>query len=294
MSTYDTESQDSSIAHIEKECLLDELNYPQHSQHRSSSKSRQWLYVLGAMIATNVLSIFATLKLDEIRLHSSLSPDLEESLYAYPGPDRSFSLVEFSERSGNATSRWTSPPSPAVDRAWVDLGVRDGGFLLPARTGKKVGLSMKEHLYDGPGTFDKDPDEEGFFVLIQGFHDIHCLNELRKALYFNKPYYKQYEDDTKVTEPNRRSHINHCLDNVRERLMCTADIGLIPSVYTGPHSEAIKFANQHKCHNYNALLEWKQQWEAKHPAFVHAGSKHELLPVRPPPDAIFHDPSTLS
>jgi hypothetical protein len=68
--------------------------------------------------------------------------------------------------------------------------------------------------------------------------------------------------------------------------MCTADAGIIPSLWTGPDTENIRFSNEHKCHNYDALLAWKATWEEKHPAFLMG----KTTPLQAPEDAIFHDP----
>jgi hypothetical protein len=62
-----------------------------------------------------------------------------------------------------------------VDGAWIELGVRDKGFLIPKALGQTFGLDPKEHLYDPKGSYKGEEDLEGFFVFVQGFHDLHCL-----------------------------------------------------------------------------------------------------------------------
>ena len=143
----------------------------------------------------------------------------------YPELDRSHILTQFSEHRVNGTSRWSAPPSPSVDRAWLELGVRDIGFLVPKAVGISHGLDPREQKYYPKGTYRSDSELEGFIVFVQAFHDLHCLvstvlplryqsiakvrqDELRKALYFNKPYYRQYEDDNLVPEWFRVSHIS--------------------------------------------------------------------------------------
>ncbi|KJY00855.1 hypothetical protein TI39_contig310g00017, partial [Zymoseptoria brevis] len=219
-----------------------------------SSKAVHLLIVL----LTNIFSIACTYWYSESHFRHRFSADLAGTDDVFPGLDRSFSLVTFSNHIVNTTSRWTAPPSKEVDHAWGELGVHDQGLLLPGDVGRAYGLDPRKHVYAPSGTLLEG--EDGFPVFIQGLHDVHCLNELRRALYFNKPYYKKLENDTLTSEPFRRSHINHCLDNILETLRCRADTGLIPSVWTSPDENWPLFGRQHKCHSYEALLEWNNQW----------------------------------
>ncbi|XP_014553924.1 hypothetical protein COCVIDRAFT_18228 [Bipolaris victoriae FI3] len=255
------------------------------SRKPSCFKKQTWLVAVCAIILTNLLSIVFTARY--IRSQSYLSYSLDLPRRLYPELDRSHILTQFSEHRVNGTSRWSAPPSPSVDRAWLELGVRDVGFLVPKTVGISHGLDPREQKYYPKGTYRSDSELEGFIVFVQAFHDLHCLDELRKALYFNKPYYRQYEDDNLVPEWFRVSHINHCLDNIRETLMCAADIGVIPTVWTGSHNSSIRFSNKHQCNSYDSLLEWKAKWDADHPAFA----KELPEQFQAPPDAVFHDPN---
>lgn len=79
--------------------------------------------------------------------------------------------------------------------------------------------------------------------------------------------------------------IDHCLDNVRERLLCSADAGIIPSVWTSKDENFPLFGSQHKCHSYDALMEWNRKW--------HESERERTIDwtvrVSAPEDAIFHD-----
>ena len=56
-----------------------------------------------------------------------------------------------------------------------------------------------------------DKEQEGFPVLVQATHDLHCLNELRKALHYNHDYYRQFHNNTKVSPAFRISHTSMSL-----------------------------------------------------------------------------------
>ncbi|KAK0701690.1 hypothetical protein B0T26DRAFT_795177 [Lasiosphaeria miniovina] len=105
-----------------------------------------------------------------------------------------------------------STVSPGVDAAWKGLGIE--WFLL----------------------FRKR-NESGFFVNVEGLHHLHCLNIVRKALYFNYDYYRAIRDNTPNDEDDIiRFHVN----TVRQVLMCNVDMGVL---------------GQHKCKNCEAVLE---------------------------------------
>ncbi|KAF2206496.1 hypothetical protein CERZMDRAFT_12417, partial [Cercospora zeae-maydis SCOH1-5] len=123
----------------------------------------------------------------------------------------------------------------------------------------------------------------GFGVFVQGLHDMHCLNELRRALYFNKDYYRQFEDDSLTPEWDRVSHIRHCLDNIRERIMCSADTGVIPTVWVNEEENYPLFGREHKCYSYDALMDWFRNWHRSEPGRSIDWGRH----LSAPPDAIF-------
>ena len=49
---------------------------------------------------------------------------------------------------------------------------------------------------------------------------------LRKYLYFD--YYSQFDPFFTESKPETyRMHLEHCVDNLRQVLMCSADVGMI-------------------------------------------------------------------
>ncbi|KAK4171324.1 hypothetical protein QBC36DRAFT_199588 [Triangularia setosa] len=151
--------------------------------------------------------------------------------------------------------------SPRVDAAWEALGIE--ASIIPENEGFASGLT-KHHVqrakkYGG-----------GFFVNVEGLHHLHCLNLVRKSLYFNYNYYKAIGDDAFDLEENifkilRRivCLLAHCLDIVRQVLMCNVDNGVLGQVWT--HQSNTKqpqafpdFNTRHKCKNYEAVRVWAE------------------------------------
>lgn len=72
-----------------------------------------------------------------------------------------------------------------------------------------------------PGTTDK------YLVQLEVFHNLHCLNDLRKLLYPER-YHMLEKATLKNGTIDRNSfgfrHWDHCIDSLRQALMCNADI----------------------------------------------------------------------
>lgn len=56
----------------------------------------------------------------------------------------------------------------------------------------------------------------------------------------------------------------HCLDIVRQQLMCTVDIGVLGQVWWQPHDKTVPeafvdFNTKHTCRNYEAVRQWAEE-----------------------------------
>ncbi|KAK4624282.1 hypothetical protein CLAFUW4_05755 [Fulvia fulva] len=86
---------------------------------------------------------------------------------------------------------------------------------------------------------------------------------LRENLYYNYQYYRDQATDDMAPEWLMNSHTNHCVDALRERLLCTADIGLVPFFWPNASGNAMPdFGRDHKCHSHESVISWSQQHSA--------------------------------
>ncbi|ODA76826.1 hypothetical protein RJ55_07342 [Drechmeria coniospora] len=144
--------------------------------------------------------------------------------------------------------------SPEVDKAWDDLGVNYRPGVISYEDGLASGLQpsfvQRAHKYGG-----------GFLVNVEGMHHLHCLNLLRKSLYFNFDRYKEmgqhaFKNDDKIL----RLHVTHCLDTIRQVLMCNADTGVLGQVWAGEKPAAFPdFNTKHRCKNYDDIRVWAEK-----------------------------------
>ncbi|KAJ2982629.1 hypothetical protein NQ176_g1258 [Zarea fungicola] len=148
-------------------------------------------------------------------------------------------------------------PSPEIDAAWHRLISTTDVYLTDNE--------MRENLRN-EGTFSDLPEGDRLYTdpfsgLYQAvpsvFHDLHCLNKIRRAIYID--HYP--EDLNDIYWP----HIQHCLDTIRQSLMCTGDLTPIPEAFT-PYKpdgslEPI-FQVFHSCRDYEAIQKWAKTRDA--------------------------------
>lgn len=86
---------------------------------------------------------------------------------------------------------------------------------------------------------------------LKAFHHIHCLKNIRHA-YFNAI---DGVDPTTAISPR---HIDHCLDTLRQDIMCFADDTPMPTIHK---KHQIGSGQPRKCKNWDALVKWTQEPE---------------------------------
>ncbi|KAL4805647.1 hypothetical protein BDV18DRAFT_165544 [Aspergillus unguis] len=145
--------------------------------------------------------------------------------------------------------------SPEVDAAWEALGVNYRPVAVPVEEAEQSGLRSDQVQI-------KDSHGGGYPANVEGLHHLHCLNLLRQSLYYNHAYYKDqghgaFKNDDFVV----RRHVSHCLDILRQQLMCTIDTGVMGQVWVHPdHPEPfVDFNTQHMCKNFEDVRAWAEK-----------------------------------
>lgn len=134
------------------------------------------------------------------------------------------------------------PTAPSTDDKRADNNIRVSSAELLAANLTSVTLHD-----DSPGGGD------GHLVTLDVYHTLHCVNRARKALY--PAYY---------TSPNRpevdRAHVEHCLDLLRQVLMCHGDVAL----HTYQWRDDVRvpwptFATTHQCRRWDRIVDWSRR-----------------------------------
>ncbi|KIW09900.1 hypothetical protein PV08_11676 [Exophiala spinifera] len=144
--------------------------------------------------------------------------------------------------------------SPEVDAAWQALGSNYRSVAIPEDRASEAGLRRDQvrinPKYGG-----------GYPANVEGLHQLHCLNLLRQALYYNFDYYHALKQGAFKNDDNiLKKHVSHCLDILRQQLMCTVDIGVLGQVWYNPSSPApfVDFNTMHKCRNFEDVRKWAE------------------------------------
>ncbi|KAK4545972.1 hypothetical protein LTR36_002536 [Oleoguttula mirabilis] len=114
---------------------------------------------------------------------------------------------------------------------------------------------MTDEEYDlwGGATAQVVSQPDQHIVVIEMFHQLHCVSMLRDLIYSDgqaNPYNE--------TEWWRAGHIDHCIDYIRQIIMCHGDLTPMPLVYDprghpqyGPNFRVIR-----TCRNFDKIFEW--------------------------------------
>ncbi|KAH8821797.1 hypothetical protein F5884DRAFT_769083 [Xylogone sp. PMI_703] len=132
--------------------------------------------------------------------------------------------------------QYVGEPGPAIDKAWHDL--LDGLY---------IGLNG----YEARTVMYKTGIEKGgYLVSTDVMHTLHCLNEVRKAMY--PDYYKV------AGKPGTHQlHVEHCLDYVRQSIQCNADLTTMTFNYAPNRGQLVAdFDTLHTCRNFDLLHSW--------------------------------------
>ncbi|CAN9228071.1 unnamed protein product [Alternaria sp. RS040] len=143
-------------------------------------------------------------------------------------------------------------PSPEVDAAWERV-----------ETQTPIPISREDVVAQGKDPEDavKWPVEFGFgpdayIGRIDVFHQIHCLNVLRKHLHFNYDYYYAEERMNKYHE----LHTGHCVHILLQNIMCTGNVDVYPHFWADAQENAVPDFNiNHKCRDFEAILKWHDE-----------------------------------
>jgi hypothetical protein len=91
-------------------------------------------------------------------------------------------------------------------------------------------------------------------VGLDVFHQLHCLNALRKNL--RPDYYAGKADASKVKDVAVGiEHLDHCVESLRQSLICNADISPVRWELT-EKKEWATTTTDHICRDWDRITEW--------------------------------------
>jgi len=174
------------------------------------------------------------------------NPIFPQILYSPAQDVLSYKVVKFHSAFGASLPIYDKPPSPEVDAAW-DALYEFAYIKVP----KSQAAQMTNKTYPVLG------DETNYMASLDVFHMLHCLNQMRKAMY--PEYYPP------SPEGIHTSHMRHCISSLRQSLMCSADISTIVWQWSETAQAAKERSDVvHTCRDFDAIRDWAKDHYLDH------------------------------
>lgn len=132
----------------------------------------------------------------------------------------------------------------------------------------RIPKSSAAKLVNKTITIPGDPDHS--VIMLKVFHQLHCL--VRFLTYYlcftltqrtqNKLRLRLWSNGT--VDPNdfnlAMDHASHCIDSLRQAVMCAVDITPIPWRWFPDRGESQPYSSiQHTCRNFEQVREWAKE-----------------------------------
>ncbi|KAI0897749.1 hypothetical protein F4806DRAFT_375667 [Annulohypoxylon nitens] len=137
----------------------------------------------------------------------------------------------------HSSSPYTGEPRPELDQAWSKL-LRSTLLRI-----------TKEEMVKMNKTSISLVDGSGYVGYIEALHMLHCVKRIYQS--HHQEHYPEQQQDGAFTTP----HLYHCLDVLREGIMCNADVTMNTLFWESP-SRVLGERGPRKCTDWNRLQAW--------------------------------------
>ncbi|EFQ34290.1 hypothetical protein CGRA01v4_03887 [Colletotrichum graminicola] len=156
-------------------------------------------------------------------------------------------------------SKFRGRPSQELDDNWDSVSIfRPLDIPISDEQYSKFGASIETAVRS-----QTNPDTS-FFVQPEFSHQLHCVNLLRKTTYFNFDYYRDTGFDFRGRDEQMiQTHVDHCIEIIRQFVMCHADVGLVASHWIAEANHPWPDFNTNKvCRDFEGILDWTLRHQA--------------------------------
>lgn len=175
-------------------------------------------------------------------------------------------MVKFDSSIYQGVTAYQGLPNETNNKLWLDLYDQE-----------RTHLSYEQALLLPNKTLPEKAAPGKYVVLLNVFHNLHCLDALRQVLYYfiddkwtahNNPYTLMSHvggtiDALLIADGGMDHgivHLDHCIDALRQQEMCLPDI--TPNVFQySPWDQGIRAFSSvvHECRNFTKIKEWARQ-----------------------------------
>ncbi|RDL29901.1 uncharacterized protein BP5553_10528 [Venustampulla echinocandica] len=229
----DLMSNDSSNSSSHR-LLSDEqgYEYPEESFHQNSRRS--WLrplFVHLVILVTYTLAFFALYK-------KTNGQNCHRDMIFSPAREAVEYQLLHAENDLMKESPYAGFPNDGSDAAWREL-LKNSNIRITAEELKKLNRTSIQ-LQDGSGDY---------FGGLSAHHHLHCIKSVRRVIY--RDHYGLPD------EPWMWSHLDHCLEDLRQSVMCNADFSVITYDWLPNYRRPwANFKVDGECVNWEKLDAW--------------------------------------
>ncbi|KAI0905021.1 hypothetical protein F4823DRAFT_567161 [Ustulina deusta] len=147
-------------------------------------------------------------------------------------------------------SPFKGPPTPAVEEAWHSI--MQYGMIAVSR-------SDYEQANHSVRTAVQFPAEAGggYVATTVGTHQLHCLHFVWQD--HHGAYFPEMARKAREAPELYERHYEHCVDYIRQSIMCQFDTGLVTYDWVMQHQNPTPNSNaMHKCVDWDAVQAWLQ------------------------------------
>ncbi|KAG2063187.1 hypothetical protein BDR04DRAFT_1111767 [Suillus decipiens] len=203
---------------------------------------RLWL-THGVLICTLLLSFTLWMRMPSTQLRNDI-PTIYSPAHVAVEP-----VIARFNGTLDFPSIYHGPPSAEIDAAWNRISLDVGPTQMSREEMLKAGttdLRSKVRYLDKVGG--------GYMVYTGTSHQMHCVNLLHKATWLE--YYGSTDVFQMPLEKVRR-HLDHCIEMIRQNIMCHADVTMITWYWVEGHTVPYpNFNTRHRCRNFEKIIDW--------------------------------------
>ncbi|KAM7195062.1 protein of unknown function (DUF3328) domain containing protein [Rhypophila sp. PSN 637] len=157
---------------------------------------------------------------------------------------------------GPNPSIYRQPPSHEVDLAWDRIGDLR---LIPLTAEEVIAIGQDpSSAVKFPPNFGLGPDT--YAGRLDVFHQIHCLDALRREAYFDHYYSGVFPGGPKTVSKMHSLHLSHCLEYLLQRIVCQASTDVYTHMWTdGVEHPFPDFSVDHTCKDFEGIKKWHEE-----------------------------------
>lgn len=113
------------------------------------------------------------------------------------------------------------------------------------------------------------PHSNGHYLIgLDVFHQLHCLDSLRQSLRPERYGPHEEPEDGKPPMPVGLAHWDHCVEVIRQSLMCSVDTSPVTWKYIPGQVRPVTTTTEHVCTKWGPIKAWAEEHVQVHLRFA--------------------------